>query len=189
MIRDSVFAALLIATLPGRVVSAQSPPAASQLAACAAQPACAGILKPIEASEVAALPDSTRLMAALMQSGAALAALRPDYASQIAGAGYCFKTRTPGESTIVAAAATPMQTRLPRLRWCRSDEALPNPPRPGRVLPAPGVAVVGLSLVSFTVTNDSATARLTIGSTVYECREVRQTGIWRPQSCTRLGAG
>jgi hypothetical protein len=189
MICNRVFVVLLLAGLPSSMVAAQSTATAPDLGACAAQPACAAILKPFEASEVAGLPDSTRLMAALMQSGAAMAALRPDYASQLAGAGYCFKTRTPGDSTIVAAAAAPMQARLPRLRWCRSDEALPNPPRPGRVLPAPGVAVVGLWLVSFTATNDSATARLTIGSTAYECREVRQAGIWRPQSCTRLGAG
>ena len=170
---------------------AQSPGRATapDLAACTAQPRCATILKPVETTELTALSDSARRVAAIMQASAAMAALRNNHDLQMAGAGYCFRTRTPGDSTVVGAAAASMQARLPRLRWCRPDEALPNPPRRGRVLPEPGTQVVGLSLGSITATGDSATARFVIGSTAYECRVVRQTGMWRPESCTRTGTG
>lgn len=187
VIRFRVLTSLLLACLPVGVVTGQGTPGGPDRVACAAQPGCAAILKPFEARELAALSDSARLLAAVMQSSAALAAQRPGFAVQFAGAGYCFKTRTPSDSTLVGIAAAPMQARLPRLRWCRSDEALPNPPRRGRILPEPGTQIVGLSMVSVTAIGDSATTRLTIGSTMYECREVRQTAIWRPQSCVRIG--
>jgi hypothetical protein len=159
------------------------------LAACSAQPDCASILKPFEASEVGALSDSARLVAAVIQASAAMATQRPNHERQIAGAGYCVKTRTPGDSVVVSEAAAPMQTRLPRVRWCQPDEALPNPPRRGRVLPEPGTQVVGLSVNSITATDDDATARFVIGSTSYQCQLVRETGIWRPESCVLTGTG
>jgi hypothetical protein len=161
------------------------------LDACAAQSGCAPILKPFAATELAALSDSVRLVAALMQSSAAIAALGNDHGQQIAGAGYCFKTRarTPSDSSLVSAAAAPMQPRLPRLRWCRSDEAPPNPPLRERVVVVPGARIMGLTLNSVSVSGDSATSRIMVGYSLYDCRVVREAGIWRPVRCTILGTG